>query len=147
MILTYTQAIDAMFTRVKLGLEAGWPDIVGEMPELRWQGVEEAAIPSGDAYWARISQQTVFEKQQTLGKQGERLFESAGLLFVQIFCPRTSAESYDKGRQMALVARNVFRGQNDGVWFRNARIADDLEPEQGWNRFNVVTEYEFTEIA
>jgi hypothetical protein len=144
--MDYPDAIDAMFSEVKTGLDAGWPAIVGTMPELRWQGRETTPPPDGGVYWARVSQQTVLERQQTLGKLGERKFESCGLIFVQIFCPRSSVESFEKGRQLAQVARNVFRGQNSGVWFRNARI-NELDPEQGFWRFNVVSEYEFTEQA
>lgn len=148
MSTTYPEALDAMRARFLAGWNAGTPAIVGTAPLIRWQGREsESDTPNGGSYWVRFSSQTVEEPQRSLGKEGTRLYDSCGLIFIQIFCPRTLPDSFENGRLLAQVARNIFRGQNSGVWFRNARINDDLEPEQGWHRFNVVCEYEFTERA
>lgn len=152
MTATYPQAIDAMFAMFKTAWEAGASVIVGSVPEIRWAGVEKPDKPIVDVYWCRVSQQTVLEGQTTL-KTGiapseNRRYTSTGLLFVQLFCPMSDAQAYDKGRQLAVLARNAFRGNEttNGVWFRNARI-NELAPEENAYRFNIVVEYEYDDIG
>lgn len=151
MTATYTQAIDDMFAL----FNAAWQNsnaIVGSVPEVRWQGVEERDVPPANAYWCRVSTQNVIDRQATL-KSGvdsgqQRRYTSQGLLFVQLFCPMSDARAMEKGRQLAELARAAFRGVEspNGVWFRNARI-NELAPADNAYRFNIVVEYEYDDIA
>ena len=52
-----------------------------------------------------------------------------------------------KGRDLAEIARNSFRGKCvEGIVFRNARI-NDLPSEELFYRFNVIAEYQFSELS
>lgn len=149
---TYTQAVDAMFKLFNDAWSAGASAIVGSVPPIRWQGVEGRDKPLPNSYWCRVSTQNVLERQTT-HKTGvaigeNRRYTSSGLLFVQLFCPMSSADAMDKGRQLATLARDAFRGKTtpNDVWFRNARI-NELPPEESFYRFNIVVEYEYDDIG
>lgn len=152
MTASYTQAVDAMFALFNVAWSAGAAAIVGSVPQIRWQGVEGTSPPPVNGYWCRVSTQNVIE-QQTTHKTGiapneNRRYTSSGLLFVQLFCPMSDAQAMDKGRQLAMLARNAFRGKStsNDVWFRNARI-NELSPEDNSYRFNIIVEYEYDDIG
>jgi len=147
MPVTYEEAIDQIFGIFRAAWFTNSEAIVGYVPELRWWGVEEPNEPNTSVFWARVSQQTVTEEQSTL-QNGECIrYETEGLVFVQLFCPKSDAKSIEKGRKLAMLARDAYRGNStDGnVWFRDARIKE-LDPEKDWFRFNVVAEYTYDEI-
>lgn len=150
MTTSYVNAVDEIFSLFNIAWSAEAPAIVGngETPEIRWQGVEDENIPNFNKYWCRVSQQTVEEPQTSLaGNDGKRRYTTSGLIFVQLFCPKSDAQAMDKGRNLATVARNAFRGKTTSgkVWFRNARI-NELAPEDNAYRFNIIAEYEYDEI-
>lgn len=126
--------------------------IAGYLPEIRWQGVQYRSLPDGSKIWGRVSIQTVFEEQTTLstceGKPGQKRYTASGLVFVQLFCPKSDTESYAKGGKLAKIARDAFRGKSTPgkVWFRNARI-NEIPPEELYERYNVVTEFEYDELG
>lgn len=148
---TYTQAVDAMFALFRTAWNAGAVAIVGTVPEVRWQGVEGKEKPPVSGYWCRVSTQSVIE-QQTSHKSGlapdeSRRYTSSGLLFVQLFCPMSDAQAMDKGRRLAMLARDAFRGkETNNIWFRNCRI-NELPPDENAYRFNIVVEYEYDDIG
>lgn len=152
MTTTYADAIDAMFAKFRTAWIAATAAIVAYVPEVRWPGVENPALPSTDVYWARVSQQTVIERQTTLsndvGEPGKKRYTTSGLIFVQIFCPKSDSRAMERGRALAVVARNAFRGHTASgvVWFRNAHV-NELPPEELALRFNVVAEYEYDELG
>ena len=153
MTTTYSNAIDEINA-------AFWQDwnsaksssVVGYVPDIRWQNVEEASTPDGSKFWGRVSTQTVFEEQTTLstceGAPGQKRYTSSGLVFVQIFCPKSNAQANEFGKKLSEVARSSFRGKSTpgNVWFRNVRI-NELPPEDLFYRFNVVAEFEYDELA
>ena len=148
MITSYGEAVDEIFGIFKTAWDAGSSAIAGYIPEIRWQGVEQPGKPGNDKFWVRVSQQTVTDAQSTLrnGSCGQR-YTITGLVFVQLFCPKSDSESMDKGRRLSVVTRDSFRGNSTSgkVWFRNARIIE-LEPERDFRRFNVSAEYKYDEI-
>lgn len=162
MTATYEKAVDEMFSLFLAAWTANTAAVVGYVPEIRWQGVKppegQPEKPDGDKYWVRVSQQTVIEEQTSLSacvvdnENGGTLpasrFTASGLLFVQLFCPKSDARSMEFGRKLAMIARNAFRGKKteSGVWFLNVRI-NPLDSEELWNRFNVVAETEYDEVA
>jgi hypothetical protein len=149
MSLTYETAIDEIFARFNQVWETETPIVTGDAPEIRWQGIEEPKKPPFGKYWTRVSQETVFEEQITLRDPtcGQR-HRTTGLLFIQIFCPRSDARAMENGRKLAVIARNAYRAYKTlgGAWFRNSRILE-LEAEPEWIRFNVVVEYEYDETV
>jgi len=149
MTTTYVEAIDQIFSLFNSAWVANSSAIAGYVPEVRWPGVEETGTPDASKFWARVSQQTVLEEQATLSdNNGKRRYTADGLIFVQLFCPKSDVEAMDKGRKLAVIARNSFRGKTTSgkVWFRNARI-NELAPEESAYRFNVVAEYEYDEVS
>lgn len=126
--------------------------IVGYVPEIRWQGVQYRDLPDGSKFWGRLSKQTVFEEQATLsnceGLPGKKKYTASGLVFLQLFCPKSNAQAFELGQQLAKLGRNAFRGKSTpgGIWFRNVRI-NELNSERLYERFNVVTEFEHDELG
>lgn len=155
-MLQYEQARDEMFALFKTAWDANSAAVVGYVPEVRWQGKEiatpNAGKPDRTKFWARVSIQSVLEQQATLSncvvEPGKKKYESAGLIFVQVFGPKSVDNSYELLQQLAKVARNAYRGKTTpgNVWFRNVRI-NTLNPEELFYRLNVVGEYEFNEIG
>lgn len=144
----YKAAIDSIFALFMAYWNANSTDILDEAPAIYWQGIEEAAKPDSSKYWIRISQQTIEEVQKSFTAENSRKrFQISGLVFVQLFCPKTDSQAFNNGRQLAVVARNAFRGNKTsaGVWFRNA-VIKELSSEESYHRFNIVVEYQYDEM-
>ncbi len=148
MTTNYISAIDQMFNLVNQAFIADASSTVGYVPEIRWQGVPEQNAPDASKYWLRVSQQTTSEGQITLrDENGVRRYQTIGVLFVQVFCPKSEVDAMAKGRLLAVIARNSFRGKTTSgkVIFSNVRIKE-LPPEESAYRLNVVADYEYDEI-
>ena len=151
MTTDYRGATDDIFGLITKTVEQQSTAVIGYTPEIRYQGVPENNMPGTDKVWMRASIQTVDEQQKTFstceGAPGKKLYSSYGLVFVQIFIPKTKNGLWSKGTTFASVLRNAFRGSKsgNGVWFRNPRI-EELTPEADFFRINVVSEFEYSEI-
>lgn len=151
-MIEFDQVNDEINALFLAAWNAGSAAIAGYVPEIRWQGVQYRDLPDGSKFWVRLSKQTVFEEQATLstceGVPGKRKYTASGLVFVQIFCPKSNTQAFELGQKLAKLARNAFRGKSTPgkVWFRNTRI-NELTPEELYERFNVVTEFEYDEIG
>ena len=152
-MIEFDEVRNEIFALFNAAWEANTAAIVGYVPEVRWQGVQERDLPESSKFWVRVSKQTVFEEQATLstceGKPGQKKYTASGLVFVQLFCPKSNAQAVELGQKLAKVARNAFRGKTTPgkIWFRNARINDGIPPEELYERFNVVTEFEYDELG
>lgn len=146
MTTRYSNAVDEIFDVVNVAWNAGAAAIVGYTPEIRWQGIEEDGLPDSSEFWARISQQTVDRKQTTFAVSTLR-YTVTGLLFVQLFGPKSDVSSMEKLRTLAEMICNALDGvkTDGGVIFRNTRPQELLDDE-GFKRINVVSEYEFDEV-
>jgi len=146
-VIEYEQAIDEIFTVFHDAWTTEAPAIVGYVPGVRYQGVEEPSKLPVSVYWARVTQQTVADAQSTLrdGVCGQR-YQTNGLVFIQLYCPKIDSEGMSNGRKLAAAVRNSYRGKktDGGIWFTNVRI-NEFEPEEKWYRLNVVAEYEYDE--
>lgn len=148
MIGTYFDARDSLYAKLILNT-AEVIALVGYVPKIVYQGVESIDKLPTDEFWMRISQQTVLEEQATLsGNDLKRRYTTDGLLFVQIFIPKTLPQNYAIGVKLAVFVKNLYRGKQteDCIWFRNVRI-QELPAEDAWNRLNVVAEYQYDEIG
>lgn len=139
--MTTQVAIDSMFAQFLAVWNAGAAAIAGYVPEVRYQGISKQAIPDTSKYWCRLSEQTVLENRAAIGNQ---FFESSGLVYVQIFAPQSDPRGFQNARALANLARDAFRAQNPLVRFMNAR-AIKVPDEDGFYRFNTVTEYDYME--
>lgn len=151
-MIEFDAANDEINTLFLNAWNAGSAAIVGYIPEIRWQGVQYRDLPDGSKFWVRLSKQTVIEGQAALstdaGAPGQRKYTVAGLVFVQLFCPKSNTQAFELGQKLAKLSRNAFRGKSTPgkIWFRNVRI-NEIDPEELYERFNVVTEFEHDELG
>ena len=151
MTTNYVDATDEIYTLFKTQWDLKTPDVLPYVPEVRYGNNEKKGKPPSDKFWVRITIDSVNSEQTSLstcaGKPYQRRYTDYGLVFVQVFCPKSVANSDEIGKQLASIARATFRGvaTPGQVWFRNARI-NDLPPEDLFYRFNVVAEYEYDEL-
>lgn len=122
---------------------------IGVETEIRYQGKEVRGDPKG--YWVRISTNEVGSPQVGFVMTPEpgaspSLYESFGLVFVQVFAPMSAPDSFFKGDLIAKAARDIFRRVEtpSGVTFRNARF-NEIDNDGKFYRWNVKVEYEYTE--
>ena len=146
---SYEQALADIFGLFNIAWTAKTTAIVGYIPNVAWPGIEQPTTPDRSKFWARVSQKTSFETQSTLrnGDNGQR-YTNQGTLYVQIFCPVSEVGSISKGRRLATLARDAFRGKHslNGVWFRNAKIVE-MPTEQDWFAFTAQVDYIYDETA
>lgn len=151
-MITYTQAGDEINTQFLTAWNAHSSAIVGYVPEIRWQNVQNRPLPDGSKFWVRVSKDTVFEQQATLsvceGLPGQRKYTANGLVFVQLFMPKSNHQAFELGQQLAVIARNAFRGKSTpgNIWFRNVRI-NEVQPEELYFRINVISQFEYDELG
>jgi len=117
---------------------------------IRYQGKEKGEEPKRD-YWVRISTSEVGSPQVAFAMTPEpdaspSVYESFGLVFVQVFAPMSEEDSFHNGDLIAKAARDIFRRVEtpSGVTFRNARF-NELDNDGKFYRWNVKVEYEYTE--
>ncbi len=152
MSLTYSEAKDQMRSVFYDAFDSAATTILGYKPDIRWAGVELPNSPDPAKFWCRHSIQTVDDGQATLSNNvtgpDKRRYNAAGLIFVQMFMPKSHPNADSLLTRLAELARNAHRRQNlpCSVWFYNARINDDLPIEQDNLRVNVVIEFEYDEI-
>jgi len=141
--ITYNDAIDTVFGIVN-GAWAGSQNILGYIPQIRWQGKEVAAKPPVNLLWARVSAQIITDQLASLaGVDGKRLYHAEGLVYVQFFAPRTDP-SLKLARQLAQYIREFFRKESsDGnMWFKNAKIVE-LQPTSTAYPINLSANFEY----
>lgn len=148
MSINYSAVIDEMFTTVK-SIVDGSSDLIGYVPEVRWQGVPKSTKPPVDKFWLRASKMIVTEQQASLSSVDDtRMWEAIGLMYVQCFCPRNLASSIDNGRLFAERMRNAFRQQSlsGEIWYRNQKVVELPETAESYP-INVVIEFHFKTLT
>lgn len=148
MTTDYKGARDEMLGAFTTAWNSGSSAIVGYIPEIRFDGDNKSDIPDASKFWVRISTQGINCEQGTLSENvvtnGSRRYESYGLMYAQLFAPKAN-DSKAKILNLAKLVQKTFRKRTLNVILRNARI-EELEPENGIQRINVVCEFEFDEI-
>lgn len=120
--------------------------------DIRWPNNEKDSKPDASKIWLRVSRQTVTNPQTAIQNnfrgQSARKYTNNGLLFIQIFSPKTNGVFPKVEKLAEMFVKEVFRGKSTEhcIVFRNARF-NELPPENDWYRLNVVTEYEYDEIS
>lgn len=152
MPIEYDAAQDEMKSQFWQAWTADTSAIVGYVPEVRWANNEEPTKPANDKFWLRLSLLNAKESQSTLsnceGAPGKKRYTAAGLVYMQLFCPKSTVNADQLGQQLSKVARNAYRGKKTagGIWFRNVRIVPTI-PEELFYRFNIIAEYTYDEIG
>lgn len=142
-----------VFALIAAGWASGSPAIVNALqaPELRYQGQEQAGLPGSTKYWARASTQLATTRQAAFAMQGVGasvpIYDTAGVVVVQVFAPMIEPTSYAKGELLAELAQCMFMATEtpSGVWFRNPRI-NELTPDGTWYRWNVLADFQFNQM-
>lgn len=132
--------------------------IIGDPVEIRYQGVLHAIAgqplkavdPS--KYWVRFSMRGVMSRPSAFVLSEEPVpsqmeFETNGLVFVQVFAPMIEVNGFAQGLLLAELAQDIFRRTEtaSGVVFNNVRI-NELDDDTKSYRWNVIAEYEFSEV-
>lgn len=152
MIADYSAAVSEMQKLFKAAWLANSGAIFGYVPAIEWYGLESLGKADRSKVWVRFSTDNVFEEQATLSTcvdvPFQRRYNGSGLVFIQLFLPKSVDNAVPLGRRLAQVARNAFRGKKTegGVTFYNTRI-NDVPPEELFYRFNVVSEYDYDELG
>lgn len=151
MSVTYTEASAEMFGLLLEVWEARAATIFGQPSTLYMQDIGQQNKIPGDAYWGRVSRQTIDDEQSSLsacvGAPGSKRYEAMGLVFVQLFGPRSDTRANHTLALMAMELRNALRRGKAGgsVWYRKPRI-NELPVEDKYVRVNVVAEFNYDEV-
>ena len=116
-------------------------------PQMRYQGYTQDE-PADGSYWCRVSRIVVAENQETLRNgDGVRRFRSTGIVFAQLFAPRSDSRSQVRIDIIAESLRNAFRTfQPEDLEFTNAVIDDSVAGNPGWIAANVSSNYDYRQF-
>ena len=145
MSTTYTAAIDAMFSRAKAAIDAN-KSIVGNDVVVRYIGRDEETVPPVSKFMVEVQSFGSNNRQTGFGVSKLK-YTATGTLYLRLFAPQAGANNYRKGQLFADALKNSFRGKliAGAVWYRNARV-QELSPEKGAYRFNVLVDYTYDEL-
>lgn len=147
MALTFDEAYTIITDRLISEWTAGAPVIVGTVPELRFEDVEKKDVPT--ATFGRFVMNQVSGPQGSIrnGEFGQR-YENNGIIIVQLLIKRVDETDASIARKLSQLVVDIFRDPAfPGCFiFQNTRV-QRLEPEPSFLRRNIVTEYQFDELA
>lgn len=144
MIADYNTAIEEIYNEFYTTWIAQSSAVVGYVPEIRVEGVELPDEPDYSKFWCRFSTQEVRSNQTTLKGDEKIRYRNYGLVFIQIFCPKSGVTSARDGRDLSDIGKKSYQGHSTSgkIWFRNTRV-NGLTPENLWYRINVISEYQY----
>lgn len=149
MTTNYSGAVEEMFTRFNSLWASKATPIVGYVPVIYWPGIDDGTLPDCSRFYLRLNVQTALTKQATLSENvvvnGSQRFTTYGVWIAELHAPKRK-DSITKGRELCEAILSIFRASTANVTLRNARIRE-MPSENGAVRFNVITEFEFDEIA
>lgn len=152
MTATYDEAVDQMYELFTTQFTANAAAIVGYVPEIRYLDDGAPGVPDRSKVWVRISPNPILRGQASLSNDvfepGQKMYTTGGLLFIQVFFPKSYANAAAVSRKLGQMILGIFKGTStEGcVWFRNTRVYP-VAPEELFYRSNVVTEYQYDEIG
>lgn len=149
--MTDSEARDEMYAVMNTAWNAGAITAIAAPASIniRFVGIplEE---PTG--YWVRISSQIIEQllasmADETTFGNNKRRYETSGIVFAQLFAPKSEKNAYDKGFRVAQILRNAFRshGQSGNVTFTNARI-NPLSEDGSSYKWNVVADFSYDTV-
>jgi hypothetical protein len=149
---SFEQARDEVYELLMDAWTAGAPAVCGYVPKMFWKEVTPDEIPNKSQYWVKFAVNPVISPQTALGMgtapEGNRRFTTYGLVIAQVMCPANLVEASLIGIRLSQIVQSALRRKStpNNVWFRNARI-NLLDQKEGYERFNVVAEMQYDEIA
>lgn len=152
MTLTPQQARKSMIALVEQCWNARAGAIVGYVPEIRYQGVEEGKVPGSDKFWMRFGTTTVTTRQSGHqlpdGPEGSPVvYDTYGFVTLQMFAPMKGKDTWSKGELLSELGQRMFMASETGggVWFRNPRIRE-LNNDGTFYRWNVIADYQYSQV-
>jgi hypothetical protein len=149
MTADYLEGVDEIFTAANQAWLTEAQNILGEVPPLFWQGVQEPDVPNNSKYWARVTRKTLTDDQITAGTNinGKQRHEINGILLLEIAVPADDGE-VKKGSQLANALKQAFKGATTPlcVRFAAARVDEIGGTSRGY-QYNIVIEYEHQYIS
>lgn len=146
-VANYPTAVDTIYSRLLDAMPA-IADIVGYTPEIRFQGVVEEQPPKANEFFLRARVEPVNETQATFRNSQDKRYQADGLVIIQLFSPMNIVGGIDTLRQVADLIKKAYRGSisGSGIWYYNTIILE-IPPDRHWNRLNIRSEYEYSEIG
>jgi hypothetical protein len=145
----YSGARDEVFGIVTtLWASPALASVFGYVPELRYDGAEEAGTPDKSKTWARVSAQIVKDGQASLsGGDGTKKYRGIGLAYVQVFGSRIETNSKVNAIALAGLIQAQFRkpSPSGDLWFRDQKIVE-LPVTDSSYPVNVVVTFEYESI-
>lgn len=154
MTSTYNDSTDAMRHRLKLAMESAEAVAVnnGVAIFLAFSGIEGNNKLPRDKVCARLDVQHILDDQQTLSNCVEEPFKKrylvSGMLFVEFYAPKTTANAAKIIGDLAEIAKTAFRGRemNGSITFRRTRIVT-APKEDEFYRLDVSSDFEYHQIG
>lgn len=149
MPITYLEAVDEICSLIKAVWDGNSAGVVGYVPTIYWPGQPQPK-PDMSKFWARVSTQIVVSSQSSLSADnGTKKYETNGLVFFQLFCPRAGdINALLHGRELSQLILAAYRHPlADNVWFRNMAGPIELPSTDEYYPMNVKSEFTFQEIS
>lgn len=146
MTTTYVDAVNEMYELFKVTLAAAVPSVgITPMPVVRYFGRDTETAPPVNKFMIEVSQLNSTDGQTGFGV-ATRLFTATGTLYMKVFAPQVGPNNYNRGQLLADALKKGFRPRQTAgkVWYRQARV-QELLPEKGCYRFNVMVNYSYDE--
>ncbi len=150
-VTDYSSMIDVLFSITQTALTAA-SVAIAPIAQVRWPGSDETTVPPQDQYWARVSEQAVMADQTALsnnvGTSDGKRFDNIGLLWIQVFCPKSDPQAVLNGRLFQQAMITAFRKSSGdaNLWFRN-QMAKPMSLNPGNYQFNIVVTYQYSEVT
>lgn len=143
MTTSYNSAYDSITTELQTYWAANAGAVVTPVPKVLYYAVETDDIPK--TYFVRFVMAPTGDKQSSFRQTDGKRFVGTGLIYLQVFSPRSNRDAYEKMRQLSALLQKRFRSAIDCISFINVRIVD-APPEDNFWRQNVIAEYRYDEI-
>lgn len=155
MATTLPFASDAILGRFKAQWDADTPALMGSdpVPVIVYEPTEADLKPhprDTGKPWARITIRHADATRRSFNRDaaGKGKYQRDGLVWVQIFTPRTGAASYLLAQNLAMVAQKAFEGKRaagDAINFTKAALLDQ-PPEGSFWRYDIKGEFYWEEV-
>lgn len=149
--MNYVEAKDEAYSVFFEALKVASPGIIGYVPEVRWDDLEEPSKPEIDKYHIRTNFEEIVSPQsafvQCLDANAKRLYASEGIATFVINAPSSPPDSKRNSELLGKELRKAFRAprMNSDLWFRNPKLSSSYKMDH-FLRTMLIVEYYHTEV-
>lgn len=149
--MTYDEAKTETYSVFYEALKASSAAIVGYIPEVRWDEIEEIGIPEKDKYHVRTSFEEISSPQSAFFQcpdvNTKRTYASQGMATFMICAPSSPPNAKRNSELLGAEIRKAFRAPrpNSDLWLRNPKIGSSYKRDH-FLRTPVIVEYYHTEV-